>query len=102
MPPTPTAPHRSVLTVLRTVLIAVALLGYGLAASSHDHDAPRAPDGGLCAICVYGTGAGATLQSVAATAPQPLPDRCPHAAAPVSIGWRLVSSLAIRGPPCTA
>jgi hypothetical protein len=102
MPTTPTAPPRSALAVLRTVLITLALLGYGLAASSHDHDAPRAPDDGLCAICVYGTGAGATLQSVAATAPQPLPERCPHALAPGSVTCRLVSSLAIRGPPRVA
>jgi hypothetical protein len=99
MPLTPIAPHRSVLTVLRTVLIAWALLGYRLLTSSHDHDAPRTAEQGLCAICVYGGGTGATLESVATPPPQPLRAPALPATSPRRAAKRILNLLAIRGPP---
>jgi len=102
MPPDPTAEHRPLPALLRTLLIACALLAYALAASSHDHDSPRSLDHGLCAVCVYGAGGGATLETAVAPAPPQVRGVPPVTAEPASVAVRSRLPLVIRGPPLHA
>ena len=63
MPHSPRRRHLSLHAALRVLVLACALLGYGVLAVAHDHEIAPNANHGLCAVCVYGTGSGAALET---------------------------------------
>ena len=89
------------LALLRAGLLACALLACSLLVAAHDHDAAPNPDA-LCAICVYGLGSGAAVDTTAALPLPRAPRLRPAACAAPRAAARILSAVAIRGPPRTA
>ena len=84
---------------LRALLVVLALLNHAVAASAHDHEGLRGAQDNLCAICVYGVGTGAAVDT-GGCASLPAVVHAAPAAAKVSVRiTRLTTYTSIRAPP---
>lgn len=99
MPHSPRRRHLSLHAALRVLVLACALLGYGVLAAAHDHEIAPNANHGLCAVCVYGTGSGAALETATVPPPASAPYLPPLTARAAGVGSRFLSPIAIRGPP---
>jgi len=99
MPHSPRRRHTPLPAALRVLVLACALLGYGVLAAAHDHEIAPNSNHGLCAVCVYGTGSGAALETATVPPPAGAPHLPPLTARAVDVGTRFLTPIAIRGPP---
>lgn len=84
---------------LRALLVVLALLNHAVAASAHDHDGPRGAQDNLCAICVYGAGTGATVETGRCAREPAIVRTAPVPAKVASRIARPVAYTSIRAPP---
>ena len=86
-------------TGLRTLLVVLALLNHAVAASAHDHEGLRGAQDNLCAICVYGVGAGAAVDTGGCASSPAVVHAAPEAAKVSGQITRLTAYTSIRAPP---